>query len=100
MPKAFRVRRGRLLVVAAVLGALAGAGALSALATTRAVEGSVIQACRGKISGLLRVVSDPSKCTRRELPISWNIQGPAGATGPAGPQGATGDPGPAGSQGD
>jgi len=99
MPKAFRVRR-RLLAAVAVLAALACAGALTALATSRAAESSVIQACRAKMTGLLRVVSDPSKCTRRELPISWNSQGPAGATGPAGPQGAQGAPGPAGPQGE
>jgi hypothetical protein len=99
MPKAFRARR-RLPAAVVVLAALAGSGALTAFATSSATESMVIQACRAKVTGLLRVVSDPSKCTRRELPISWNIQGPAGATGPAGPQGVQGDPGPAGPQGE
>jgi len=85
------------MVALAVLG---GAGALTALATTRAAESSVIQACKQRVTGLLRVVASPSQCTKRELPISWNIQGPAGSPGPTGPQGSKGDPGPAGPQGE
>ena len=99
MPKAFRVRRSRLLALAAVFTALAGAGALTALATSNTVESAVIQACRAKLTGLLRAVSDPSKCTKRELPISWNVQGPLGPTGPAGPQGLKGTDGPSGPPG-
>ena len=52
MPKAFRVRRGRLLVAVAALAALAGVGALTALATSGAAESLVIQACRAKVTGL------------------------------------------------
>jgi hypothetical protein len=99
MPKAFHVPRRRLLVAAAIVAALAGVGAVASLARSGAPETAVIQACRGKIRGLLRVVSDPSKCTKRELPISWNVQGPLGPTGPAGLQGPKGDEGPAGAQG-
>ena len=59
----------------------------------------MIQACRAKVTGLLRVVSDPSRCLKREIPISWNVQGPAGPAGPPGAQGPKGEQGPAGPQG-
>jgi Lamin Tail Domain/Collagen triple helix repeat (20 copies) len=100
MPQRFRAPHPRLLALAGVLAVLASAGALTALAASGSGEGSVIQACKLKISGLLRVVSDPSKCTRRELPVAWNIQGPRGAVGPTGSQGPRGDAGPAGPQGE
>ncbi len=100
MQKAFRVPASRLLRVALAVAVLTGAVSFAALATSRgAVETNVIQACRAKITGLLRVVSDPSKCRRSELPISWNIQGPAGAAGPAGPVGPAGPTGAGGPQG-
>src|SRR5262249_47493531 len=100
MPKAFQVSLPRLLAMLAGLAVLAATASFTALATSSsAADTSVIHACRGKVHGLLRVVSAPSKCTRRELPISWNIQGPAGPGGPPGPQGPKGDPGPSGPQG-
>ena len=40
--------------------------------------------------GALRIVADPADCTSREMPISWNQQGPAGADGPPGPVGPAG----------
>jgi hypothetical protein len=100
MQKAFLVSLPRLVKVAIALAMLAGAGSLAAVATTRpAAESNVILACRAKITGLLRVVSDSSKCTKRELPISWNIQGLAGPGGPPGPAGPAGAQGPKGDQG-
>ncbi len=100
MPQVFRASRPRLFALAAALAVLASAGALAALAASGSAEGSMIQACKLKIGGLLRVVSDPSKCTKRELPIAWNIQGPMGAAGPTGSPGPKGDAGPVGPQGD
>jgi Lamin Tail Domain/Collagen triple helix repeat (20 copies) len=107
MPKAFRVPLPRLLTLLAGLAVLAGIAAFTARATSHGTtESAVIQACRHKVSGLLRVVSDPSKCLKREIPISWNVQGlpgpagPAGSAGPPGPQGPKGDVGPAGPQGE
>jgi hypothetical protein len=97
MLKLVRFPRVRFLLAAAV-AALIGGGALAALGANRAGD-SVIQACKLKMTGALRAVSDSSKCTRREVPLSWNVQGPAGAAGPTGPQGAKGDTGPAGPQG-
>ena len=100
MQKAFRVPLPRLLKVAIAVAVLACAGSLAAVATTRgAAESNVILACRAKVTGLLRVVSDSSKCTKRELPISWNIQGPAGSAGSPGPAGPAGAQGPKGDQG-
>jgi hypothetical protein len=99
MLKLVRLPHVRFLLALAV-AALLGGGALAAVAANRAGDSSVIQACKLKMTGALRVVSDPSKCTRREVPIAWNVQGPAGAPGTAGPQGAKGDTGPAGPQGE
>jgi Lamin Tail Domain/Collagen triple helix repeat (20 copies) len=102
MTNRFDLTRRRLLVFAAVLVAFAAAGSVAAVAQVGSRDGSVIQACRQKITGLLRVVPNASRCTRGELPISWNAQGPMGATGAigaTGPQGPQGDPGPPGAQG-
>jgi lamin tail-like protein/collagen triple helix repeat protein len=107
MPKVFRVPLRRLLALVAGLAVLAGIASFTALATSSsATESAVIQACRHKKSGLLRVVPDPSKCRKSEIPISWNVQGPpgpagpAGSAGPPGSQGPKGDPGAAGPQGE
>ena len=70
---------------------------LAALATSRgAVESNVIQACRAKITGVLRVVSDPSKCTKQraadllEHPGACRRSRACGAVRPAGPAGPAG----------
>src|SRR5690349_20242147 len=103
-----KLARGRALVLAAAIALLCGAGALAAFGGA-ATDGSVIQACRQKQTGLLRVVSDPSKCRKHEIPIAWNIQGlpgnpgptgPAGPAGPAGSQGPQGNAGPSGAPGE
>jgi hypothetical protein len=99
MLKLVRFPRARVLLAVAV-AALIGGSALGAFAANRAGDKSVIQACKLKMTGALRVVNDPSKCTKREVALSWNVQGPAGAAGPTGPQGAKGDAGPAGPQGE
>jgi hypothetical protein len=59
----------------------------------------VIQACRHKWSGELRVVNAASSCRRNERPLAWNVSGPPGPAGPSGPEGAPGPAGPAGAQG-
>jgi len=52
---------------------------------------------RGELPGDLRRVSSPVECDpKKEIAVSWNIQGPMG---PAGPQGPKGDTGPRGLQG-
>ncbi len=99
MLKLVRFPRAHFLLAAAVV-ALIGGSALGALAANHTADNSVVQACKLKMTGALRAVSDPSKCTKREVPLAWNVQGPAGSAGPTGLQGAKGDAGPAGPQGD
>jgi hypothetical protein len=58
---------------------------------------NMIYGCYQGRTGLLRIVSDLSKCKKTEIPISWNqagLQGPQGPTGPQGPQGPQGPTGP------
>jgi hypothetical protein len=50
----------------------------------------VINACYGKVTGVMRIVSDPSKCLRTENPLSWNATGSPGPAGPPGPEGEGG----------
>jgi hypothetical protein len=83
-----------------------GAGVVALVTPTSGPSTSVIQACALKHTGTLRIVATASDCIPNlETPVSWNIQGPAGANGPAGvtgPQGvpgAQGPTGPAGPQG-
>jgi Pentapeptide repeats (8 copies)/Collagen triple helix repeat (20 copies) len=63
----------------------------------------VYHGCYNKISGALRMLTHASpRCTRREVSISWNqngpqgVQGPVGQRGPQGPQGLTSAQGPQG----
>ena len=44
----------------------------------------VIHACYNKSNGTVHIVNASSDCRRDELPVSWNVEGPAG------PKGATG----------
>jgi hypothetical protein len=94
-------RRTRRIAIGA--GAALAVSAGAAYATGGSPD--VIYACKLNHVGTLRVI-DPShsgKCTRAETPISWNRQGPAGATGATGatgPQGPKGDTGPQGPKGD
>src|SRR5665213_562645 len=83
-----------LLIAAALLGF---AGVSYATVVLTAPSTTTIQACQGKLTGLLRVVSSPSLCLKDvETPISWNVQGAAGPAGVNGAVGATGPAGPAG----
>ncbi len=86
-------RRGARLVVLAIVVVVAAAGIQYAMASN---SGSTIQACMQKQEGMLRVVSDASQCRPSEIPISWNVQGPAGPQGPQGPVGLQGPVGPQG----
>lgn len=59
----------------------------------------VINACVANTGGRVRVVDAGAACKRKERPLSWNAQGPAGdpgTPGQPGPKGDTGDPGPSG----
>ena len=54
------------------------------LAVTGSAHAQVINACAGKLTGLLRIVGARGQCTAFENPISWNVTGPEGPQGPAG----------------
>ena len=81
-----RLLRRRVLLVALPLVLAAGV-ALAAQPSARRPSSAVINACVKKKSGLVRVVASLNACKRAESPLSWNVQGPAGA------RGATGLPG-------
>ncbi len=93
--------RKRVVLLGLVPLALAAAALAGQSSGHRRAKG-VIFACAQKHGGRLRVVANPSACRRGEVPLSWNVQGPAGArgaTGPAGPAGPAGARGPIGATG-
>jgi len=59
----------------------------------------VLNACVNPGSGNVRIVSDSTDCHANEVPVQWNITGPAGPAGPAGPSGPAGPAGPVGPTG-
>lgn len=78
-----------------VLSLLFGAG------TRLDAQAGEIRACVGT-NGSLRIVGAGEPCRPNEGLLTWNAQGPGGATGPAGPAGPigpTGNVGPAGPTG-
>jgi Lamin Tail Domain/Collagen triple helix repeat (20 copies) len=95
--------RKRVVLLGLVPLALAlAAAALAGQSSGHRRANGVIFACAQKHGGRLRVVAKPSACRRGEVPLSWNVQGPAGArgaTGPAGPAGPAGARGPIGATG-
>jgi hypothetical protein len=101
-----KIVRG-LLIATGIVGFAGASWATAVVLTTPST--TVIQACQGKITGNLRVVTSASQCLRElETPISWNVQGAKGdpggngapgAAGPAGPQGVPGLPGVPGAAG-
>ncbi len=50
-------------------------------------------------SGAIKIVSANATCANNETLLTWNSQGPAGATGATGPAGATGATGSTGATG-
>lgn len=96
--------RRRPLVCLAVLGLFAlGAGVAYAAQSLSSATTTVINACQLKQVGTIRIVDNLNKCSASyELPLSWNVQGPAGGSGPIGAtgvKGETGQPGATGPQG-
>jgi hypothetical protein len=104
----------RHLTYANVVASLALFVALSggvAFAVSRPGSDGTITGCYAKKKGTLRVVKAASRCTKKEVAISWSQRGPrgqggdAGASGPQGPKGDTGtqglkgDAGPRGADG-
>jgi hypothetical protein len=58
-----------------------------------------INACYQKNEGQLRKVNVPADCRPSEIPVSWNMQGPAGPKGDKGEKGDKGDKGDPGTGG-
>jgi len=80
------------LALAALVAGAAGIAYGTVSATTAT---SRIDACIGP-SGLVRIADE---CRRNERPVSWNVRGEQGPTGPKGDAGPKGDTGPAGADG-
>jgi hypothetical protein len=74
-------------------------GVVVLLAIPVFAEAQVISACYNARNGYLRIVDDPSECRRREIFLSWNMEGPEGPQGEEGPPGPAGPPGPQGPAG-
>jgi hypothetical protein len=70
-----------------------------AVAANSAPKGT-FTACLKTRTGALRVVSAGKHCRRGESKVTWNQQGPVGATGPTGPTGVAGPTGLPGVKGD
>ena len=86
-----RLRIGALTVVTLALAAgAAGAGVRVLLAD------DVINACRNRSTGALRVPAAGAACRSDEQALQWNVRG---LPGPAGPRGLTGAIGPQGPPG-
>jgi hypothetical protein len=83
-------RRAALLRAAAVGTAAVGlaAGAAGA-ALEAALADDVVNACRNRSTGVLRVPAN-GVCGANETPLQWNVHGPAGPRGPIGPAGPSG----------
>jgi|SRR4051794_17011250 hypothetical protein len=91
-------RTHRALAAAAIAALLVGGGAVVANAAIPGVNG-VIKGCYSRSGGALRVVDEAASCSKTELSVNWNVQGPVGPTGATGPTGPKGDAGAVGSSG-
>jgi hypothetical protein len=94
-----RLPRRRVLLVALPLALAAGVALAAQQPSARRPSSAVINACVKKKSGKVRVVASLNACRRGEMPLSWNVQGPAGSRGPTGAPGVAGPTGPAGAAG-
>lgn len=90
-------KRGRVALIVAAALVMAGAGAAAYAALGGGND--VIRACVD-LRGNVRIIDSSSdRCRDNETLLTWNQQGPQGATGPAGPIGLPGAAGPAGAIG-
>jgi Lamin Tail Domain len=87
-------------ISALLLAAFAAVAGAAVVQSASSQQDAVINACRHKATGQLRVVADANRCRKSERGLSWNVEGPPGAQGPAGPQGEAGGPGPPGPKGE
>jgi hypothetical protein len=79
--------------LAPIVGALAAAASIAALAAAPQAGAATIFACVNRHTGAARVFTHLPRCHRHETRIAWNTPGPAGRNG------ATGKPGAQGKQG-
>lgn len=79
---------------------LLGSTAYAVVDRTTSTKSKTLYACVGGAGGTLRSSTAAAKCPARTHKISWNAEGPRGATGPAGPVGAPGAPGATGATGE
>ena len=83
-------RRAVLLRAAAVGTAAVGlAAGVAGAALDAALADEVVDACRNRSTGVLRVPAN-GVCSGNETALQWNVRGPAGARGPIGPAGPAG----------
>jgi hypothetical protein len=91
---------------ATAVGLVAAGLAVATVAFAAIPDGDgAISGCYTKIGGVVRVIDTAKgeRCTRYEVPITWNQAGSPGQPGEPGPRGepgAQGEPGPAGPQGE
>lgn len=92
--------RANLIVLAAGIGI--GGVALGGITYVAAQSngGSTIQACVNRNTGAVRIVTSSHCGSPLETLVTWNQQGPAGATGPAGRDGSPGRDGRPGRDGE
>jgi len=79
--------------------ALAALVVLEASLSLAQTADTLINACVASAGGRVRVVDAGAACKRKEHPVSWNAQGPAGEPGAPGQPGSKGDPGEPGASG-
>ena len=88
--------------LAAVPVVLVGVWTVAEFGSAVRAQSGVINACVNATNGQIRIVAAGESCRPPEVPVTWNVTGPTGATGatgPIGPPGATGPTGPAGATG-
>lgn len=82
-----RISRTALVLGAMLLVALVGGGTW---ALAHGGDPSLVHGCVDDVNGALRVVSPDGECSKKETPLDWTIQGPAGPQGPQGEPGVLG----------
>lgn len=89
--------RHSIVLAAAAIAVLAGAGSLAVAAG--GADDPTISACKHVRRGIIRIVRNPDACKRNEALLQWNVRGPRGEQGPQGERGPEGPPGPVGPAG-
>ena len=90
-------RRGLAVGSAVSAAALVASGGIAA--ATSASTPPQMYACYNTHTGVMRFAYASSKCSKEEMKIKWNQQGPVGPQGLAGDKGEPGKDGPAGKDG-